>query len=504
MSEITPEKINEIKTATNIVDVVGDRVSLKKNGADFFGLCPFHTEKTASFSVSPTKQMFYCFGCGAGGDVIGFLIKTGMSFSDAIKSLADKAGISLPAGKKYSRATGPLTPRPPDKKSDSASVIPEGRILPDIPEGVIDINLWQEKAGKLVDWAHEILLENDSIRRWLLKRGIKKKTIVKFKLGWNPGKNGKDLWRPRESWGLETILKTNKQKKKLWIPQGLIISKLIGDTIERIRIRRPEGEPRYFVIPGSAMAAFALRADTRAVVIVESELDAMLLDQEAGDLIGVVALGSSSTRPEQKIVSSLEKSSIILLALDYDQAGLKACKWWQESFPQVVRWPVPAGGDPGEAYQAGVDLKKWIIAGFPPGWRIGQSLLGSIKKGGEGLSKNGAPSKQNQNGCDGQEVSEALPPKNKDRAIYELSENPPLKQCIDVPEKVRELSDILKRVPVAIHVSPKRVTLRHTPAWGRKNWDLSKKISNLVFMTPEVFDYLCNHPDRMINGKNII
>lgn len=377
---LTQEKIAEIKSATNIVDVVGEHVSLKRNGADYFGLCPFHNEKTASFSVSLNKQMFYCFGCGAGGDVIGFLIKTGMSFTDAIRSLADKAGISLPEGNKYTRATGPLTPKPPGKKSDSSPMIPEGRILPDVPEGVVDVKLWQEKAGKLVDWAHEILLENDSIRRWLLKRGIKKKTIVKFKLGWNPGKNGKDLWRPRESWGLETILKENKQKLKLKIQIGLVIPKMNGNVVERIRIRTKSGRPKFFVIKGSSMATLAIRADDRAVVVVESELDAMLLDQEAGDVAGVVAAGSSSTKPEQKIVSALKKSSIILLALDYDQAGLKAIKWWQESFPQVVRWPVPAGGDPGEAYQVGVDLKKWIIAGLPPGWLIGQSLLGSIKK----------------------------------------------------------------------------------------------------------------------------
>jgi len=503
-SNITPEKITEIKTATDIVEIVGERLSLKKNGANHFGLCPFHTEKTASFSVSPAKQMFYCFGCGAGGDVIEFLIKTGLSFTDAIRSLADKVGISLPPGKIYNSANIYHTPRPPVKKSDPVKSDPEGRTLSDIPAGVVDINLWLEKAAKLVDWAHGLLLENDNIRRWLLKRGIKKKTIIKFKLGWNPGRDGKDLFRPRESWGLETILKTNKQKKKLWIPSGLVIPKLTGDTVERIRIRRPEGEPRYYIIPGSSMTTLALHADARAVVVVESELDAMLLDQEAEDLAGVVALGASSTLPDRVTVSGLVKSSIILQALDYDQAGLKASEWWQDSFPQVVRWPVPAGGDPGEAYQAGVDLKKWIIAGFPPGWRIGQSLLGSIKKGGASLSKNSAPANQNQNGCDEQEASEALPQKNKDRAIYGLSESPPLKQCIDVPEKVRELADILKRVPVAIYVSPKRVTLRHTQAWGRQNWDLSKKISNLVFMTPDVFDYLCNHPDRMINGKNII
>lgn len=494
---LTPEKISEIKSAVDIIEVVGEQVVLKKNGADYFGLCPFHAEKTPSFSVSSGKQMFYCFGCSAGGDVIEFLVKTGTSFTDAIKSLAGRAGISLPAGNKYSSPGGYHTPRPPVKKSDPVKVGPVGRVLPNVPEGVKDIDLWREKAGKLVAWAHEQLLEEKGARRWLLKRGIKKKAIEKFKLGWNPGRDGRDLWRPRESWGLETILKKNKQKKKIWIPIGLVIPKLAGDTVERIRIRRPKDKPKYYVVPGSTMATLSLRADSRAVVIVESELDAVLLDQEAGDLAGVVALGSSSTRPDQKTVSELEKSAVILNALDYDQAGLKASEWWQESFPQVIRWPVPKGNDPGEAYLAGIDLKKWIIAGLPPGWRIGQSLLGSIKKEGATLNEPG----HNQIN---DEKSRPTPHIKKDRAIYGLSESPQLKQCLNVPEKVRELADLLKKHPVAVHVSPERVFVRESPAWSRQNWELSKEISNLVFMTPEVFDYLCDHPDNVINGKNII
>ena len=494
---LTPEKINEIKSATDIVEVIGEQVVLKKNGADYFGLCLFHTEKTPSFSVSPGKQMFYCFGCAAGGDVIEFLIKTGMSFTDAIKSLAGRAGIALPAGKMFKSSNNYHTPRPPIKKNDPMKMQPEGRILPDIPEGVIDINLWREKATRLVEWAHELLLENDNVRRWLLKRGIKKKSIIKFKLGWNPGREGKDLWRPRESWGLETIFKKNRQKKKLWIPIGLIIPKIDGSTVERIRIRRPQDKPKYFVIPGSTMTTLSLRADSRAVVIVESELDAILLDQEAEDLAGVVALGSSSSRPDRKTVSELEKAAVILNALDYDHAGLKASKWWQETFPQVIRWPVPVGGDPREAFKAGVDLEKWIIAGLPLEWEIGQSLLGSITKRGATLNER----IQIQN--DGEKSQPSCPIK-KDRAIYGLSESPPLKQCLDVPAKVHKLADLLKKHPVSIYVSPERVYVREAPAWTRQNWEISKELSNLIFMTPEVFDYLCGHPDRVIDGRNII
>jgi len=496
-TSLTPEKILEIKAATDIVEVVGEQVQLKKNGSDYFGLCPFHQEKTPSFSVSPSKQMFYCFGCGAGGDVFEYLKRSGMSFTDAVRSLADKAGITLPAGNKYTMSIGPHTPRPPVKRSDPVKTAPVGRVLPDVPDGVKDIELWREKAGKLVSWAHELLLENNSIRRWLLKRGIKKKAIAKYKLGWNPGRDGKDLWRPRESWGLVTIYKNNQQKKKLWIPIGLVIPKMDGDTVERLRIRRSEGKPKYFVIPGSTMATMGIRADDRAVVIVESELDAILLDQEAGDLAGVVALGSSSTRPDKKTISKLKKSSVILNALDYDRAGLNASEWWQQSFPRVIRWPVPKGKDPGDAYQAGVDLKKWISAGLPSGWRIGQSLLGSKIKKDDTLNK----PRSNQNN---DSRSLPIPLGKKDRGIYSLSEGLSEKHYLDIPAKVRELAELLKQNPVSVYVSPERVFIRESPAWSRKNWELSKKISNLVFMNPEVFDYLCGHPDQVVNGKNII
>ena len=101
MASLIPEdKIQEIRTAADIVQVVGDRVALKKAGKNFVGLCPFHAEKTPSFTVSPDKQMYYCFGCGAGGNVIGFLMKVdGLTFPEAAKTLAGRLGIQLPTEK---------------------------------------------------------------------------------------------------------------------------------------------------------------------------------------------------------------------------------------------------------------------------------------------------------------------------------------------------------------------------------------------------------------------
>lgn len=93
------ELIEEIRMKNDIVDVVSGYVRMQKKGSSYFGLCPFHNEKSPSFSVSPNKQMYYCFGCGAGGNVITFVMEyENYSFQEAIKLLADRAGVSLPEG----------------------------------------------------------------------------------------------------------------------------------------------------------------------------------------------------------------------------------------------------------------------------------------------------------------------------------------------------------------------------------------------------------------------
>lgn len=91
------ELIEEIRTSNDIVDVIASYVTLKRSGRNFFGLCPFHNEKSPSFAVSPDKQIFHCFGCGAGGNVIHFVSKIeGLDFKDTIEVLANRAGIALP------------------------------------------------------------------------------------------------------------------------------------------------------------------------------------------------------------------------------------------------------------------------------------------------------------------------------------------------------------------------------------------------------------------------
>ncbi len=95
--------IEEVRMKNDIVDVISGYVRLQKKGSSYFGLCPFHNEKSPSFSVSPGKQMYYCFGCGAGGNVFTFIMEyENFTFIEAVKYLAERAGVKLPEGE-YSK-----------------------------------------------------------------------------------------------------------------------------------------------------------------------------------------------------------------------------------------------------------------------------------------------------------------------------------------------------------------------------------------------------------------
>ena len=94
---ISDEVIENVRKANNIVDVIGNYVQLKQQGRNYFGLCPFHGENTPSFSVAPDKQIFYCFGCKKGGNVVTFLMEIeGYSFYESLNFLAEKSGLDLP------------------------------------------------------------------------------------------------------------------------------------------------------------------------------------------------------------------------------------------------------------------------------------------------------------------------------------------------------------------------------------------------------------------------
>ena len=424
-------------------------------GGEYHSPCP-GCGGTDRFHIWPEQNngdgSWWCRQCEKGGDPIQFLMDfEGCKFKEACERL----GKNLPVRSLYQepRLPNKINPQP---QSDSINT------HPDAPS-----ELWREKASSFVDWSHKQLLKNPSKLKWLSARGIRKKTVEQFYLGWNPGKKEKDLFRPREPWGLPTILKKNGQKKRLWIPRGLVIPYFMDGKLRRVRIRRPgRDEPRFYVIPGSVMdMMFLPDSRARAIVVVEAELDAILIHQEAGDICGGLAVGSSSAKPHRVILDHLRKMAVILLSLDYDSAGAKALtSWWLKYFPYAKKWPVPEGKDPGDAYKLGLDIAAWVRSGLPPGWRVGPSLEKNSRKR---ERKTQAP-------------------------------------VVDAPPAVVELARLLKEHPVSIRITGRRTHLRHTQKWARENWDAAKRISELLFMTEGVMDYLERQGDEIITGENIL
>ena len=162
----SPEFIQQVRDASDIVGVVQQWVPLKKAGANYKGLCPFHSEKSPSFNVHPAKQIYHCFGCGEGGDVFGFVQKlTKVNFAEALKVLAERAGIPLPLD---TRDAGQREQEEEHRKE-------------------------LEELGRLLDlaavWFRRHLEESDegaAARAYAEKRGLDAATREKFQLGWAP------------------------------------------------------------------------------------------------------------------------------------------------------------------------------------------------------------------------------------------------------------------------------------------------------------------------------
>lgn len=155
----SPELIDQIRDANDIVDLITEYVPLKKRGKNYVGLCPFHAEKAPSFNVSPDKQMFYCFGCGEGGNVISFLMKhEKLGFSDAIRHLAKRANISLPK-------------RSFDKKK--AEQLDKLYYANQVANEYFHKNFYREAPGK-------------KARQYLNKRGFDPEIIKQFSIGYSP------------------------------------------------------------------------------------------------------------------------------------------------------------------------------------------------------------------------------------------------------------------------------------------------------------------------------
>jgi len=207
------------------------------------------------------------------------------------------------------------------------------------------------------------LLKKDNVDYldWLMKRGLTASTIRKYCIVFNTT----DIYYDRSVWGITSPV--NGSSKKMIVPAGIVIPHINNDdVIQKIKIRRfdPQARNKYHILAGSNNAIMILGSGNYHIVV-ESELDGFLLDQEVGDLVTVVVLGSAQNRPDALIMKKLVNSDLVLLALDNDRAGVESSyDWWMKSVPNAKRWPILNGKDPGEAFQSGVNIRDWIKAGL--------------------------------------------------------------------------------------------------------------------------------------------
>jgi DNA primase len=324
--------------------IEADGGTLKKaattNGGEYCGACPFCGGKDR-FRVWPESGRYWCRGCNKQGDEIQYLReRRNLSFQDVCSFLGRD-----PGERKDKPAAAPWTP----KESKT----------PGEP--------WQSKARAFLDGAIKYLWTpgGTRVRQWLKgEKGLSDASIKQARLGYIPT----DINEPRTSWGLETSLKENGTEKRLWIPAGLVIPLISQGDVIRLRIRRdaPSDGKRYVYVSGSSPAPLIIGKDKAANIIVESELDALLLSQEAGDLCGTVALGTAAAKPDIEAHALLKHTPLILIALDTDDAGAKASwNFWPETYgAKVKRWHTIQGKDASEAKANGLDLRTWIIAGM--------------------------------------------------------------------------------------------------------------------------------------------
>jgi len=229
------------------------------------------------------------------------------------------------------------------------------------------------------DHAKEILLNSmeniwnskaEHIRHWLQEeRCLDEESMHQFYLGYL----SKDQYFDRESWGLGPERDAQGKLKKIWVPAGIVIPLFKGVELCRLRIRRLNAlaGKKYIFIPGGSAAPMVLKNKLKVTMIVESEFDAMLINQEAGDIVNIIALGTVSMRPDTEADELLKSSREILVALDTGEensAGAKeAWSWWMRNYPTALRCPILYGKDPTEAAHAGLNLRDWIIAALAGG-----------------------------------------------------------------------------------------------------------------------------------------
>ena len=348
------ELLTEIISANDIVDIVSGYVHLKRSGSGFMGCCPFHREKTPSFHVSADKQLYHCFGCGAGGSIIQFIMNAeGLDFPDAVRFLADRANIRLPE-----KDGTPLNEERHRRKQQLYAMNKDAaRFFRDY--------LVSEK-GALA-------------REYFTKRGLSGKTVAAFGLGLSP-----DGWD-----GLLKHLEKKGYERGLLLEAGLCIRNEKGHTYDRFRSRvmfpiidvrgnvtgfggrilSGDGA-KYMNSPESIVydkgkTLFALNLAKKSkrgyYILVEGYMDVISLHQ-AGIDAAVAGCGTALTREQARMICK----SPVYLCYDSDEAGIKACERAAEIFKEfdtklrVIAIPGSKDADEFIKKHGGTEFEKLI------------------------------------------------------------------------------------------------------------------------------------------------
>lgn len=317
MAYIPDEKIDEIRAVADVVDVVGDYVKLKRSGARYVGLCPFHNEKTPSFGVTPSMGIYKCFGCGKGGDVFSFIRDIeGVAFTDAARMLAERFGIDLPEPGQ----------REQEDYSEREAIFGALRFA----ARFFHEQLTTTKAG-------------EEALAYLKDRGFTDGTIKRFGLGYAP-----DRWD-----GLMEAAAKAQIGQEALVGAGLLVQREGGRTYDRYRhrvifpilshvgkvlgfggriLRKEEGQPKYVntsetkvyhksrVLYGLSHAKQAVRKREEAV-FVEGYTDVISLHQAGVEHV-VATSGTALTEEQAKLIGRYAKRLVLLY--DSDAAGQEA------------------------------------------------------------------------------------------------------------------------------------------------------------------------------------
>jgi DNA primase len=328
--QVTKEGIAQIKSANDIAAVVAERgVELKKKGKQLIAPCPFHAEKSASFNVSSAKGLYHCFGCGASGDVIGFVTKHDkVSFGRALETLARRAGLDLEhlmeERPRVQRRTPleALTP-PRNGKPVASKTTAEGAPLPGAPQ----LPNAGEVLSRVVEHYHRTFCEREDAQAYLVERGITDTDLVQaLKIGYADGSLLKVI--PKEGELREQLLALG-----VITPEG---RELLGGCIVvplpdpltgswTSLYGRGLKAPRHCYLPGPlrGVVNFQAARTSDEVVLAESIFDAMSFHQ-VGIAVAIPIYGTNGFTPDHLDLLKRERVSRVILALDNDDAGRKA------------------------------------------------------------------------------------------------------------------------------------------------------------------------------------